>query len=236
MTTQEFSDQFDTLLDSHKFKDEFGKVDNHLRLKLDEYEKSVLLTEAQYSLLKNNFQHSFDNSEIGQIYFSNLVRVGEGVPNNNLTPYAPNGKMFNLPEDLFWTINERVKDENGLLYTVKPINYTEYDRISSKPYAKPLKRQAWRLFQGADDNAESPRSEIVLRNNSNISSYIVRYIKKPRPIVLEDLGTLSVRGESNVSECEVNSIAHFDILAHAVSLALSRYPQGNVDTSNVENE
>ena len=142
MTVREFSDQFDTMLDSHKFRDEFGRVDNHIRLKLDEYEKSVLLTEAQYLLLRNNFQSSFDNSEMGQIYFSNLIKVGKGVPNDTIVPYSPNGRMFDLPEDVFWIVNERVKGVDDMYYTVKPINYHEYDRMSSKPYGKPLKRQA----------------------------------------------------------------------------------------------
>lgn len=142
MTIEEFSDQFDTLLDSHKFEDEFGKVDNNYRIRLDEYEKSVLLTEAQDMLLRMNFDANFDTSEQGQIYFSNITAVAEGVKNATITPYSPDGKIYNLPNDLFWPLNERVIDSDGRNYTILPINFREYDRIQSKPYAKPLKRQA----------------------------------------------------------------------------------------------
>lgn len=142
MTIEEFSDQFDTLLDSHKFEDEFGKVDNNYRIRLDEYEKSVLLTEAQDMLLRMNFDVNFDNSEQGQIYFSNITAVAEGVENLTIDPYSTDGKVYDLPADLFWPLNERVIDSEGRNYTILPINFREYDRIQSKPYAKPLKRQA----------------------------------------------------------------------------------------------
>ena len=142
MTIQEFSDQFDILLDSHKFEDEFGKVDNNYRIRLDEYEKSVLLTEAQDILLRMNFDTYFDNSEQGQIYFSNITAVAEGVENLSINPYSTSGRVYDLPKDLFWSLNERIIDSEGINYTIVPINYREYDRIQSKPYAKPLKRQA----------------------------------------------------------------------------------------------
>lgn len=142
MTIEEFSDQFDTLLDSHKFEDEFGKVDNNYRIRLDEYEKSVLLTEAQDMLLRMNFDVNFDASEQGQIYFSNITAVAEGVENLNINPYSTIGRVYDLPKDLFWPLNERIIDSEGTNYTIVPINYREYDRIQSKPYAKPLKRQA----------------------------------------------------------------------------------------------
>ncbi len=101
MKREEWQDQFDTLLDSHKFEDEFGKVDNNYRIRLDEYEKSVLLTEAQDMLLRMNFDTYFDNSEQGQIYFSNITAVAEGVENLNINPYSTIGRVYDLPKDLF---------------------------------------------------------------------------------------------------------------------------------------
>lgn len=102
MTIQEFSDQFDTLLDSHRFKDLFGDVENVGRIRLDEYEKSVLLTEAQDLQLRANFTTGFDRTEQGQIYFSNLITVGEGTPDTgSIGGYSENGKIFKLPKDIF---------------------------------------------------------------------------------------------------------------------------------------
>jgi len=89
-----------------------------------------------------NFDTYFDNSEQGQIYFSNITAVAEGVENLNINPYSTIGRVYDLPKDLFWPLNERIIDSEGINYTIVPINYREYDRIQSKPYAKPLKRQA----------------------------------------------------------------------------------------------
>ena len=100
MTIKEFSDQFDTLLDSYKIPDEFGRVENLITIKLDEYEKSVLLTEAQDMILKATFQGAFDLSEQGQVYFSGLITVGEGTPTTGDT-YSDNGKLFTLPDNVF---------------------------------------------------------------------------------------------------------------------------------------
>ena len=46
MTTQEFSNTFDTLLNSYASKAEFGEGDSKREIVLDEYEKSVLFTQA----------------------------------------------------------------------------------------------------------------------------------------------------------------------------------------------
>ena len=232
MTIKEFSDQFDTLLDSYKVPDEFGRVENLVTIKLDEYEKSVLLTEAQDMILKATFQGAFDLSEQGQVYFSGLITVGEGTHIIGDT-YSDNGKLFTLPDNVFWILNERVVDSQNNKYVVKPINYTEYDRILSKAYAKPLKRQAWRLYQGADTEAATPLAEIVVRNSNDISEYLVRYIRKPIPIILEDLGDLTINNVSTPSECELHPIVHHDILNRAVDLALARYTT-NIRPSNPE--
>jgi hypothetical protein len=44
MTTREFSDSFDTLLNSYANKAAFGEDTSKADIRLDEYEKSVLLT------------------------------------------------------------------------------------------------------------------------------------------------------------------------------------------------
>lgn len=226
MNIREFSDQFDTLLDSYKFKDEFGEVENIARIKLDEYEKSVLLTEAQDIILRQNFTPQFDRSEQGQIYFGNLITVGTGIEDTLTTPYAHNGQVFTLPENIFWAINERIEDDQGNRYIVIPINYVEYDRILSKPYAKPLVRQAWRLYQGALSALNTPKAEIVMRNSNPIEKYLIRYIRKPKPIILENLGDLSIQGISTATECELNPLVHFEVLSQAVNMAVSRYNTG----------
>jgi len=61
-----------------------------------------------------------------------------------------------------------------------------------------------------------------------IDDYVIRYVKRPRPIVLADLSqgtysnSLTIDGISTTTECELNPVIHIDILNKAVELAFSR--------------
>ena len=53
MTIQEFSNTFDTLLNSYNTTAQFGEPASKREIVLDEYEKSVLLTQAQDIIVKS---------------------------------------------------------------------------------------------------------------------------------------------------------------------------------------
>ena len=118
-------------------------------------------------------------------------------------------------------------------YVIKPISYLEYDREMSKAYTKPLKKQAWRLFQNQSVGFDV-MSEIIPRETLSSQSeyswkYRLRYVKRPRPIVLEDLPDgLSIDGISDETTCELNPILHNDILMKAVELAYMSRARGEV--------
>lgn len=254
MTTQEFSNTFDTLLNSYASKAEFGEGDSKREIVLDEYEKSVLLTQAQDILVKQYFEGvsgpGFDSSTRRQIDFSNLITVAslteESAP--TITKYDDRSLVFKTPavnigteqapnykQTVLFILNEKlsVTDVASKMrhYVIVPINYKEYDRQMSKAFGQPLKKQCWRLFQ---DSASAGTSEIDLYSeiiplegaiaDTDMIAYKIRYIRRPRPIVLTDLDfstqeSLNVDGVSTVSECELNPIMHMDILTKAVELA-----------------
>lgn len=242
MTTEEFSNSFDVLLSSYKYKSEFGEQSSIGDVNLDEYEKSIFLTQAQDNVVKRYFTRTlnpagegFDDSTRRQLDFSSLIAISE-ITNkvDNATPFNDNGIVISFEnfgtlgnstykkEPLF-IINEKVT-AGGKSYVVIPINYKDYDRMMSKAYSEPLKRQAWRLFE-SDSNSLNKQAEIILRTDAGeFTSYKVRYVRRPRPIVLVDLtGTdnaLSIDGINTVTECELNPIVHSEILEEAVRLAL----------------
>ena len=365
MTNQEFSDGFSTLLNSYNTQALFGEQASKAEIVLDEYEKSVFLTQAQDQLVKSYFdvradqlQEGFDGSERRQMDFSGLITVKSILPynrlgvkytvksgnttigtivirnvlyrnypkikdypidlsvvvapssgmetnidfetktasnnpvevnvmftqekfvsnytfrkfindlmgriesdtttfssifdieiiegDNNIMPsnftfqltipavneyagecFDPRGIMFNIPNDppLLYMLNEKLfltidGKEKG--YTVVPINYREYDRQTSKPYAQPLKKQCWRLFQNEVDTM----SEIIpiwnLEDKATEIIYKVRYIRRPRPIILEDLpDDLEIDGRNLETPCELNPVIHMDILERAFQLAVT---------------
>lgn len=320
MTRQEFSDTFTTMLNSYNTQANFGEQASKREIVLDEYEKSVLLTQAQDLIVKSYFDgtlnqqgQGFDDSTRRQMDFSSLIRVAELEVSDEGTLFDDRGVMFKLPRkvvngqvqqdttDVLFILNERLMaqetvasaiaeywtvDVNETVYTseptithveasgddpeywtinseatqyetepivtdheavsavktkkdfvIVPISYKEYDREMSKPYAQPLKKQAWRLFQnsavGFDINSELiPRFNIVQSvadddhagdtKGDVVFIYKIRYVKRPRPIILESLPNgLEIDGESNESDCELNPIVHMDILNKAVELALA---------------
>ena len=333
MTRQEFSDTLTTMLNSYNTQANFGEQASKREIVLDEYEKSVLLTQAQDLIVKSYFDgtlnqqgQGFDDSTRRQMDFSSLIRVAELEVSDEGLRFDDRGVMFKLPRkvvngqvqqdttDVLFILNERLivqetvasaiaeywtVDVNEIVYTseptithveasgdnpeywtinseatqyetepvvtyheavsavktkkdfvIVPISYKEYDREMSKPYAQPLKKQAWRLFQnsavGFDINSELiPRFNIVQSvadinhvgdtKGDVVFIYKIRYVKRPRPIILESLPNgLEIDGESNESDCELNPIVHRDILNKAVELAsatrgggLPQQSQGN---------
>jgi len=240
MNIPEFSTEFDTL---------YNNISSNQAPGIDEYEKSVFLTRAQEEIVKNYFnprsnklQQGFDDNEKRQIDFSEITRVAN-ITASNPTPGVydsldARSQLFFFPTNVFLIVNERVILTEGSAtfgVTVIPINYKEYDRLMSKPYKEPLPRQCWRMIQG---NSTSPVtgvpqqmvSEIISKTGTVVSTYKVRYVKRPQPIILTDLtaSALSINGITAETECELNAIVHREILDRAVELALASYKNGDL--------
>lgn len=182
MTNSEFSDALDTLLNSHNVQAGFGEGSNKQGgIALDEYEKSVLLTQAQDIIVKSYFDRTlnsqgqgFDDSTRRQVDFSSLIKVlrydNKGANlKHTATCYDDRGLRVQLVDSnnessrILFILNERLEVSDGKdkkTYVVVPINYREYDREMSKAYAQPLKKQAWRLFSNASTGYDI-QSEII---------------------------------------------------------------------------
>ena len=247
MRNSEFSDTFTTLLNSYNTQAQFGKQASEREVVLDEYEKSVLLTQAQDIIVKSYFDgtlnsqgQGFDDSTRRQIDFSSLIKVARLSPSATTTSFDDRGLMFKLPLisdtsntcEVLFILNEKVEcvvDNINRQFVVIPINYKEYEREMSKPFAQPLKKQAWRLLQN-DGSGYDVDTELILKqsiydiykNNKNAITYKIRYVRRPSPIILETLPDgLEIDGRSEATECELNPIMHMDILNKAVELALT---------------
>lgn len=362
MTNREFSDSFDTLLNSYDSKAIFGDQAAHTEIVLDEYEKSVLLTQAQDNVIKSYFEkhtnqlgQGFDDSSRRQVDFSSLIKVatlnpdtsnhkdntfdnrgiiyklptvqaedgkdysrvlyilnehligytgtsvknfivGEGltastrqlinlennddgilqiVLNADPTLNATCTSIYNAASDTEYAkltitignnatsntvmtsignavnstshsnltysvsgipaitkakqlsstlmpVNFATLDSNQIRYVIIPINYKEYDRMMSKPYANPFKKQAWRIFQNISTGYDIYSELIPIWNvDKDALTYKIRYVERPTPIVLVDLpNNLSVDGYMHEQPCILNPIIHPEILQEAVRLAI----------------
>lgn len=275
MNRSEFSDSFDTLLNSYALRADFGEQSSKQEIVLDEYEKSVLLTQAQDIVVKSFFDRKsnslgdgFDDSTMRQIDFSSLITTATLTKSpDQSTVFDDRGIIYTMPlrgsistgnntfdstfdytffssvqngniTDVLFILNEKLVTHSGEFkksYVVVPINYKEYDRLMSKPYSQPMKKQAWRLLQN-DTRGFDIKSELIPRWNlsskEEILQYKIRYIRRPYPIILEDLSDgLNIDGFSKARDCELNPILHPEILQRAVELAVTtrggRIPSNN---------
>lgn len=228
MTNSEFSNEFDVL---------YNSITSNQAPGLDEYEKSVFLTKAQDETIKSYFdprsnkvQEGFDGSQRRQIDFSNITKAETYSDASKLGSPAlfdprSNSIAVNMPSDILMMLNERLKvtrEEKDTYLTVIPIQFGEYDRLMSKPYKRPLKNQAWRVF---NYSANINKADLVVGPGDTITEYAFRYVRRPKAIILSDLTDegVSLGGETKAQSCELDPILHHEILQRAVELAKAAY-------------
>lgn len=228
MTIDEFSNSFDTLLNSYALTSNFGEETSKQTITLDEYEKSVLLTKAQEEIVlslyngKNPYGEAFEGTEELRRYLSNLIteKSLKPITNTSGTPLGleSKSKFFTLPEDLWFITLESVVIDNSkcdaeTIMKVYPVKQDEYQAIRDNPFRGANDRRALRL-----DLSEG-NVEIICKYM--IAIYYIRYIKKIPPIILEDLpNDLTIEGKSEASNCILHEALHQKILDRAVQLAL----------------
>lgn len=283
MTTQEFSAQFDVLLNSSFIANDFGEQSDKIDIQLDEYEKSVFLTQAQEQLVINLYNGrnieglSFESAEESRRYLkeltktevpTNITKVTTGLyPNSykvdmsaygnllfvtretvKFAEYIPttdtivvSGKSYynrsGTSPDYIYTLvvdptgnpstsgyYEKVEFKpwqigSNLIVEVVPITQDEYHRIKRNPYKKFNDERVLRI----ENN-----NEWYLYSKHALKDYSIDYIKKPKPIIVSDLGGLKIDGEeystrytnpTTEEASELNPILHRTILLEAVKLA-----------------
>lgn len=230
MTLEDFSQSFDTLVHSYmRFRD-FDKREPQDTIEFDEYEKSVFLTKAQEEIAlslyngKNPYNESFEQTEELRRYLAPLVEEAGLTPDTNITgnPLGMDSKhkFFTLPEDVWFITYEAVKvnsdsceNINGLL-DVYPVRQDEYHKLKRNPFRGANSRRALR-FDLSDGVIE------IVSIYTTVEQYYIRYIRKPNPIILEDMPNgVTIEGEYLASDCELPDSLHQRILETAVAMAL----------------
>lgn len=218
MTNQEFSDEFDILINNMSV---LG-TDNPRQF--DEYEKSVVLTEAQETIVKSLYNgnligKSFEETEELRRYLSSLVKdyspeYTEGTGITNIST------LFTIPKDVWYITYETVSSNDdslgclkGTALEVVPVTQDELHKVIKNPFRGPNKRRVLRL--------DLENNIVELISKFSIDKYQIRYLAKPTPIILVDLPEgLTIDNINKETECKLNSNLHRIILETAVSIAL----------------
>lgn len=227
MSTEEFEREFDIL---------YNNIMSNAAPSIDAYEKSVFLTKAQEEIVTAIYDGSFEHTEKSTEYLDVLV-VTENLdsansldakkPELNSLKIAANSKLFKLSNEAMFIVYEALKMKNKdacgheITIPVKPTKHDEYHRIARNPFRRARWREALRL------NISSAEEKDILEIISLSAEYIyqVRYVRKPRPIVIYSEPGLTIEGVDTVTNCELPSMLHRAILDRAVQMAVAVYKQ-----------
>lgn len=235
MTNAEFSNAFDTLLNSYKYKSELGEGTSIIDIALDEFEKSQFLTLAQEMVITNLYSgvnlNGFEATEQNRRYLDSLVTYvnisftnkdgadAKYLPQEGLKYYQVD--LSSLESELMFITYEATSFSDATLgcgknktVQVIPIRQDELTKVVKNPFRGPNTSRVLRVDVG-------PR-KIELISKYTLDTYYLGYISKPTPIILVDLEEdLTINGESQAMECQLDSSLHNAILQMAVELAIN---------------
>lgn len=193
---------------------------------LNDYERSVILTQAQeevvITLYSGRRLEPFESTEEVTEYLSNLVKqVTLTTEKSGSEKISSDSHFYTLPSDLWFKTFEKAVIRDDSLdckgtkereVIVVPVTQDEYDRTVNNPFKWHNSRRVLSLTPTMFTTELISKYDIV--------KYIVRYLRKPNPIILSDLTNgLSINGETRQMTCELHSALHRTILERAVQIA-----------------
>lgn len=203
---------------------------------LDEYEKSVLLTQAQdgvvQMLYNGSLKDSFEETESVTAFLSPLVCQGTGTSVEN-PPYqiVSDSVVYSLPLNLMYRTYESCTlstdmcgETTSVEAVVVPVTQDDFWRTYRDPFRNSNKRRVLRLdysritTNNGTTMAVTKYSELVGASGCTITAYKLRYIRRPNPIILAS-GLPEINGETTAMTCELDEALHETILTEAVKAA-----------------
>jgi len=152
---------------------------------LDGYEKSVILTHAEELYVKEMLQREPDGSR-----FPELISIHTDI-NGSAGSFDPEAFNFTLPSSYLKILNEEILatdvDDVDRRFTVLPLTNEQFTTQRSSAYKYPPRRRAWRL----PISETTGKVEVYLRAGLTDPTYSCRYVRKPKPIIVENLSAIS---------------------------------------------
>lgn len=225
-STTEWSAEFDIL---------WNNIMSNQAPGLNPYEKAVFLTRAQEAVVIGIYNGTisvpFESTEEVTDYLSPLVVQADCELSAAATQYhiVADSAVYKLPEDLLFRTYESCKLNLGDCgerdTIIVPVTQDEFWRTYRNPFKGPNKRRVLRLSyaEAVESSGELDYHQVYseLVSKYPIASYSVRYIRKPDPIILENIpeGYPSINGQRTAATCKLHENLHQTILINAVNAA-----------------
>lgn len=242
MTIDEMSVEFDIL---------YENISSGAAPNLNEYEKSLFLTRAQDELVrmyyngKNAHYDSFESNEEVRRYLDTLITT----ENLNLSSYNNIGSFRQYkaqkPKQLMYVIREYATNGsngcfNGSIMQVTPVIHEDLNRVLNDPFKRPNERKVLRY-----DNSVNNNVDFIIITKYAIGEYTMVYLKKPKPLIVDDLGgllspsgiQLTIEGEEEKTNknnpqdpLDIPELLQRKVINRAVELAKATYV-GDLNTT-----
>lgn len=243
MTTEEFSNEFDTLVSSYRRFKGFDNKEELDSIEFNEFEKSQFLTSAQEQVVTELYNgqllDGFESTEQVRKYLDRLIKykditlingqAASFVPRSGLKYYKVNLNEVTDTSKLMVITYEAVSFNDSSLsckgigtVQVTPVRHDELVNIVRNPFRGPSASRVIRVDVG-------PR-ELELISKYNLDKYYIGFLEKPAPIILAPLNDLTINDVSTVQTCSLDEMLHRVILRKAVQLAM----QSKVSTSQTK--
>jgi len=221
MTSQEMSKEFNIVFESVASMNAPGYT---------EYEKSILLTQAEYDITIETAQVASDTNDYARTILAKLLTpyTGLGAPTQATNVFGNTNTVraytitlsTTLGLEFFYPFVEfAVTGSGGTAYerACKPIDYNTYYTSLSNPYAKPYVDLYWRLYDG-------DHLTIITDGTALTTPYLKGlYVKKPTPIITTAAApAFTIDGYLNtdgVKNSQLNEIIHREIVYRAAMKA-----------------
>jgi len=212
MTLADFKLEFLVLYDKVTNFSAPGYLDEEISIFLSKAQERIVL--SLYSEDGNKYKEGFEETEKRRKQLQQLIVPNAGLPvSTNQT--GVEGKAFSLPEDCLLVIKEKAKISgcaccNNEYKRVKPVTHDEIESNRDNPFKKPSEKLLWRL------DINDRRHDLITKEGTTITQYVISYIKKPRPIILD---SSIIDGFTGPLDCELNDLIHRMIIDEAVKIA-----------------
>lgn len=216
----------------------YDNLNSHQAPGLDTYEISKYLTDAQNDLIRSMYEQ-FEQSEDARKMLVPLVNtyIGKEFVSDNTKKISKESKYFALPSDVLYVLYETVKYNTtedidkclrGISCDVFPVSHDEFHNT----YRNPFKYNTHRALR-LDVNIDNIKMAEII-SKVCCKEYYMRYIRCPKPIILETIDTTkdengniiiddNINGEVTEHEPELDRIYDNIIVQAASNKAYQHY-------------
>lgn len=217
----------------NEFQLVYNNLESNQSAGLDTFEISSYLTDAYHAYVTSLYG-KYEKEEDARKALLPLVKTvtipkyaGAGF---NTDKISDDSVFFDLDNnetsDILYVVYEALKMNSkaepcmrNKLIEIIPVTHDEFHNIKNNPF-RYNNRRALRMDFSLSDGKRI--AEVITKDKN--CEYYVRYIRKPKPIILKDLTPPDIiQGMTTETECELDEIYFKDIVRIAAEMAANDY-------------